>query len=47
MVRQIPTVMKSILTAILLTLMGFPVSSQITYSQTLAYVANLGPTPYP
>ena len=42
MVRRIPTLLKSILTAALLTLIGLSVSSQITYSQTLAYVANLG-----
>src|SRR5580692_12328688 len=37
MARRIPTLLKSILTVALVT-----VSSQITYSQTLAYVANLG-----
>src|SRR5580658_7701792 len=42
MVRRIPKLLKSILTAALLTPLGVLVSSQITYSQTLAYVANLG-----
>jgi hypothetical protein len=42
MVRRIPTLIKSILTAALLTFIGLLVSSQITYPQTLAYVANLG-----
>ena len=42
MVRRIPTLMKSILTAAVLTLMGFLVSSQIADAQTLAYVANIG-----